>query len=565
MKYLNYITAFLLFIITSCEHKNIAETPNRQGIIADKAMVVSAHPLASKVGLEVLKNGGNAVDAAVAVHFALAVVYPVAGNIGGGGFLVYRTNEGEYHTLDYREKAPAMAKRNMYLDSDGKVIDEKSRLGHYAAGVPGSVHGMVTAHQKFGSKNWGELLEPAINLARNGFKLTENGASNLNRAQERIEKYSTVKPENLLHNYWNARDSIQYKDLAETLTRIAKNGKAGFYEGETARLIVEEMKRGKGLISFDDLKGYESIWREPIQFSYKDYKITSMGPPSSGGVAIAQLFGMIEHFTIQDWGIDHINTIHVIAESEKRVFADRAEYLGDPDFVQIPIDKLMERKYNQLRASEINFEHASMADEIKAGNFGKEHEETTHFSIVDQYGNAVSSTTTLNGGFGNHVVVGGAGFFLNNEMDDFSALPGSPNMYGLIGGEANSIAPAKRMLSSMTPTIVEKNGQLFMVVGTPGGSTIITSVFQTILNVVEFNMNLQAAVDYPRFHHQWRPNYIQYEKGRFEDNMIEILNELGHELRERTAIGRVDAILVLKDGKMEGGADPRGDDTALGF
>lgn len=560
-----FLSIIFLFLISSCEYRKSDKIPNRLGIVSENAMVVSAHPLASQIGAEVLKNGGNAIDAAVAVHFALAVVYPGAGNIGGGGFLLYRTNEGGYYTLDYREKAPMTAGRDMYLTSYGEVDNEKSRLGHLASGVPGSVDGMEKAHLRFGSKSWKELLTPSINLAESGFLLTEREASKLNNARERIQHYSSIMPENLVCNAWQEGDTIFHDDLAATLQRIAKKGAAGFYEGETARLIVEEMERGNGLISCEDLKNYNSVWRDPIQFNYKDFKITSMGPPSSGGVALAQLFAMIGQFPITDWGLNHFNTVHAIAESEKLAFADRAEYLGDPDFVEVPIDKLMDLKYNLSRAASIDFKKAASADDIMAGSFVEEHEETTHFSIIDQYGNAVSSTTTLNGGFGNYVVVGMAGFFLNNEMDDFSALPGTPNMYGLIGGEANAIVPVKRMLSSMTPTIVEKDGKLFMVVGSPGGSTIITSVFQAILNVVEFELNMQGAVDFPRFHHQWKPNLIQYEKGRFDGNLFKELQGLGHEFNERSAIGRVDAILILEDGSLEAGADQRGDDTAMGY
>ncbi len=565
MKCKCYLAVFFLFFISSCEQGKSREIPNSLGVIAEKAMVVSAHPLATKVGLEVLKNGGNAIDAAVAVHFALAVVFPGAGNIGGGGFLVYRTANGEFHTLDYREKAPAKAGRDMYLSSSGEVDNEMSRLGHMAAGVPGSVHGMETAHLKFGSKPWKDLIMPSIDLAENGFSLTKMEASSLNGAREGFEKYNTILPENLFSTIWKQGDTIFYKDLAKTLQRIAEQGSDGFYTGETAKRIVDEMERGNGLISFEDLKNYQSVWREPIQLSYKNYTITSMGPPSSGGVAIGQLLAMMQNFPLKDWGINNVRTIHVMTEAEKLVFADRAEYLGDPDFVQIPIDKLLDVDLNKVRASNINLESAARADDILASDFGIEHEETTHFSIVDQYGNAVSSTTTLNGSFGNHVVVGGAGFFLNNEMDNFSAKPGSPNMYGLVGGEANAIMPAKRMLSSMTPTIVEKDGSLFMVVGTPGGSTIITSVFQTILNVVEFDLNMQGAVDFQRFHHQWRPNLILYETGRFDDKLFKELQGLGHEFNERSAIGRVDAILILEDGSLEAGTDQRGDDTAMGY
>jgi len=565
MKYRYLIIFTFLFITSSCRLDRQRENPNRQGILAEKAMVVSAHHLASQVGIDVLKNGGNAIDAAVAVHFALAVVYPGAGNIGGGGFLVYRTNKGEFYTLDYREKAPENAARDMYLNDSGEVDNEKSRLGHLATGVPGSVDGMVTAHEKFGSLSWEELIIPAIRLAEDGFLLTEKEASKLTNARERIEKFNTISPEYLIRDSWQKGDMIYYNDLAKTLLNIAKNGRAGFYKGETANLIVKEMERGNGLITHIDLENYSSVWRNPIQFNYKEYRITSMGPPSSGGVAIAQLFSMIEQFPVKDWGIDDSQSIHAIVESEKLVFADRAKYLGDPDFVHIPIHKLMDSTYNFGRAAEISFSNTRLAENVTAGPIVQEHEETTHFSIIDQFGNAVASTTTLNGGFGNHVVVDGAGFFLNNEMDDFSAKPGSPNMYGLVGGEANAIVPAKRMLSSMTPTIVEKEGELFMVVGTPGGSTIITSVFQTILNVVDFGLNMQGAVDFPRFHHQWKPDYIQYENDRFVKQTLEELRVLGHSFEERSAIGRVDAILVLDDGTLEGAADPRGDDAAMGF
>jgi gamma-glutamyltranspeptidase/glutathione hydrolase len=539
--------------------------PNQQGVIAEKAMVVSAHPLASQVGVDIMQKGGNAVDAAIAVHFALAVVYPAAGNIGGGGFMVYRTHDGDYYSLDYREKAPLASSRNMYLNEFGEVDSEKSRYGYLASGVPGSVDGMVTMHERFGCLSWKELLEPSIRLAEEGFTLTEKEANALNNNQGNFEKYNMITPDFLIKEEWREGDKIYYRDLAKTLARISIQSRAGFYEGETARLIVEEMERGGGLITYEDLSSYQSVWRDPITFAYKNFIITSMGPPSSGGVAIHQLFKMIEPYPLNDWGPDHENTIHIITEAEKYVYADRAKYLGDPDFVEIPVGKLTNTRYLLDRIANTDFEKASTADEIYAGVFPEESEETTHFSVVDPLGNAVSSTTTLNGGFGSKVVVDGAGFLLNNEMDDFSAKPGFPNMYGLIGGEANAIAPNKRMLSSMTPTIVEKNGDLFMVVGTPGGSTIITSVFQTILNVIEFDMHMQAAVNFQRFHHQWKPDYIQVEPGRFMEYTTNALIKKGHEIKERNAIGRVDAILVLGDGKLEGGADPRGDDASIGF
>ncbi len=554
-----------LWLIISCTEKNETIGPGRLGVTAKNAMVVSAHPLATKAGLKVLKNGGNAIDAAVAVQFALAVVHPSAGNIGGGGFIVYRTYDRKYFTLDYREKASEAASRDMYLDENGEADTEKSRNGHLAAGVPGSVYGMAVAHEKFGKMSWKSLIAPSVKLAREGFPLTEKEAEGLNRAMEKIRKYSTVMPSNLERDEWHEGDTISWPELAMTLERIAEKGVDGFYKGETAKLIVEEMRRGGGLITYEDLANYRAVWREPVVFNYKDYKMISMGPPSSGGVAIGQLFGMIGRFPIKEWGVNDVRTIHVMAECERLVFADRAEYLGDPDFVQVPVDELLDPDYLSQRAMLISMKRALSADEISAGLPMPEHEQTTHFSIVDAEGNAVSCTTTLNGSYGSYVVVGGAGFLLNNEMDDFSSKPGTPNMYGLIGGEANAIAPGKRMLSSMTPTIVEKNGRLFMVTGTPGGSTIITSVFQNILNVIAFGMNMQGAVDFRRFHHQWLPDYIQYEEGRFDKQLMNQLMDLGHNLKERGAIGRVDAILVREDGSLEGGADSRGDETAMGY
>ena len=559
-----YLSLLLLFLfISACQQRPVRDLPNRKGPVTGNAMVVSAHPIASEIGKEILAAGGNAIDAAVAVHFALAVVYPAAGNIGGGGFLVFRQHDGTCHTLDYREKAPAAADRNMYLDTAGEVIKEKSIYGHLAAGVPGSVDGMATIHERFGTLPWADLLRPAIFLAKEGFLLTEKEADGLNKNQGNLTNYNTLIPDFLINEHWKGGDTIFYNDLGNTLQRIAYRGRAGFYGGETAKLIVEEMKRGGGLITYEDLENYRSVWREPVIFNYKNHRIISMAPPSSGGVAIQQLFKIVEHFPVHDWGPYHENTIHLMTEAMKVVYADRAQYLGDPDYSNVPIDALADEKYLLRRIANIDLKKATPSENISAGVF--ESEETTHFSIVDQFGNAVSSTNTLNGGYGNSVIVAGAGFFLNNEMDDFSVKPGAPNMYGLVGGEVNAIAPHKRMLSSMTPTIIEKSGKLFLVVGTPGGSTIITSVFQTIINVIEFNMNMQGAVDFPRFHHQWQPDYIQYESGRFDDFLINKLTERGHEIRERSNYGRVDAILVLEDGTLEGGADPRGDDAAAGF
>lgn len=552
---------FTIIVLSSCRPERLV------GTIAEEAMVVSAHPLASKVGVDILRKGGNAVDAAVAVQFALAVVYPAAGNIGGGGFMVVREKDGTNYTLDFREKAPAAAYREMYQDSTGEIIPDLSRQGHLAAGVPGSVAGMFAAHEKLGSLPMADLIQPAIDLAAQGFLLTAKEARGMNSHQERLETYSTLGNVFLSKEEWKEGDSIKHSDLAETLIRIRDEGKNGFYAGQTAQLILEEMERGEGIMTAEDLLAYEAVWREPVVSKYQDkYEIIGMGPPSSGGIALTQLLQMVEgHPDLED-GWHSNKATHLMVEAERRVYADRATYLGDLDFYPVPIGRLTDPAYNKQRMANYDSSVSGVSEDIAAGEILlAESEETTHFSIVDPEGNAVSVTTTINGGYGNHVIVGGAGFLLNNEMDDFSSKPGEPNMFGLIGAEANAIAPYKRMLSSMTPTIVTKNDSLFMVVGTPGGSTIITSVFQTILNVIEFDQGMQEAVSAPRFHHQWKPDLVFYEEASFDESTLSDLETMGHEMTPRGAIGRVDAILILPDGKLEGGADPRGDDTALGF
>ena len=543
---------------------------DRQGVIGRNGMVASAHPEASMVGVNILKAGGNAVDAAVAVQFALAVCFPVAGNIGGGGFMVYRDKMGKASTIDFREKAPGKASANMYLDSVGNVRPGGlSMSGPLASGVPGSVAGMVQAHQKFGKLTWAQVLQPAIELAGKGFALTERDATGLNRIKADLLMYNPGKTYFMQTDGrdWVKGDILTQTDLGNTLRRIQTQGLAGFYGGETARLLAAEMQRGGGLISETDLTNYQAIWREPIRQSYKNFDVITMPPTSSGGVALVQLLRYIEPFPIRRWGWNRDSTAQVMIEAERRVYADRANFLGDPDFVNVPTAQLMDRTYLQKQWETFNFSKATDSRTIRGGTLpGYESLETTHFSVVDREGNAVSITTTLNGGYGSRVVVGGAGFLLNNEMDDFSIKPGTPNMYGLIGSQANAIAPNKRMLSSMTPTILERDGKLFMVVGTPGGSTIMTSVFQTVVNVIEHGMTMQQSVNALKFHHQWLPDKTIFENGAFTETTQKALVGRGYVLEQLTnTLGRMDCVLVRPDGSYEGASDPRADNTALGF
>ena len=547
-----------------CKTQNVMVKPT--GLVADKAMVVSAREEASKIGVEIMRKGGNAFDAMVATELALAVAYPFAGNLGGGGFMVYRKANGEIGSLDYREKAPLAATKDMFLDEKGNVIKGKSTESPLAIGVPGTIASVFAVHEKLGSLPIEEILKPVIALAERGVIVTKKQEDRLNTYRAKIIKVNGDKT--LFATAFKENDFIKYPTLAATLKRISKNGRDEFYKGETAKTLVKYLQEKGALITLQDLAKYEAKWRTPLTFDYKDLKVISMPPPSSGGICLAEIFKMIAPFDLAKMGHNSTKAIQVIVEAERRAYADRSYYLGDPDFVKIPLKALMADDYLKQRMSNFNFEKATLSSDIKEGKVNyNESMETTHYSIVDQFGNAVSSTTTLNDGYGSKYYCDELGFFLNNEMDDFSAKPGEPNMFGLVGNEANSIAPQKRMLSSMTPTIVEKNGKLFMVVGSPGGSTIITSVLQTILNVYEYSLSMQEAVNAPRFHHQWLPDLITFEPNTFDAKTFETLKSKGYIINEKTTpvIGKVDAILALPNKTLEGGADFRGDDKAVGF
>ena len=559
----------ILVVITlfvGCRKKSNKSIPEKiEGLIAEKAMVVSAREEASKIGVDIMKQGGNAFDAMIATDLALLVSYPVAGNIGGGGFMVFRMNDGSTGALDYRETAPYLATKNMYLDEEGKVDSDKSKTGALAIGVPGTIAGLFEIHEKYGSMPIQQLIEPAIQLAKNGVVVTEAQAKRLNHHKGSFRK---VNQEHIIYDQeWRTGDTIKNPLLAKTLERIKTHGRDGFYKGKTADLIVNHIQNIGGIITKDDLANYEVKWRAPITFIYKGHKIISMPPPSSGGICLAQILKTIEPYDIGQYKHNSTKYIQLIAEAERRSYADRSYFLGDPDFITVPIESLTSTKYLSQRMQSFNWGRATKSSELSRGSFsGYETDETTHYSIVDSFGNSVSVTTTLNGAYGSKVFVDKGGFFLNNEMDDFSAKPGTPNMFGLVGAEANSIAAQKRMLSSMSPTIVETNGQLKMVLGSPGGSTIITTVLQNILNVLDYDMSMQESVSKPRFHHQWLPDNIKFETS-FDTVVFDSLKKLGYKIDHSNSkvIGKTDAILVLPDGRLEGGADPRGDDKAEGF
>ncbi len=549
---LTYITLSLSFLLSGCNKtKDI------------KAAVVSARKEASDIGISILNKGGSAFDAMIATDLALTVCFPNAGNISGGGFLVYRTASGEIGSLDYREKAPLNAYEKMYLDENGDVIPEKSTLGGLAVGVPGTVAGLVEIHSRFGTLPWEDLVKPAIDLAINGYIVTEKQERSLRNKKDdfiKINGKNTFYAQN-----FKAGDTVKNIALAETLKRISKYGAKGFYEGPVAESLVRRVREAGGIITHEDLLKYKPVWRKPLNFKYKNLNIFSMGPPSSGGVCLGQILKMIEPYNIGQYYHNSEKAIQLIVEAERRSYSDRSKYLGDPDFSKVPYNQLIKNKYLNNRMNSFSFDLASQSKDIQAGKIPwTESEETTHYSILDQEGNAIAVTTTLNGSYGSKVFVEDGGYFLNNEMDDFSIKPGFANMFGLIGSEANSIKPEKRMLSSMTPTIVMKDNKLYMILGTPGGSTIITSVLQTILNVYEFGMDIQSAINAPRFHHQWLPEKIEFENGVFDEVSMKKLQEKGYDIKQDyiRVIGRVDAILLSKNGVITTGADPRGDDKA---
>jgi gamma-glutamyltranspeptidase / glutathione hydrolase len=568
----------------------------RKTIVAHGA-VVSAHPLASAVGVSILQKGGNAFDAAIATQLALAVVYPAAGNIGGGGFMIAHLAKapaskaspakpggsgtksapqnpptakgaapaptGHEIALDFREKAPAAATRDMYLDAAGNPIPGLSENGHLASGVPGTIAG-IFAELKYAKLPFAKLIQPAIDLAENGFAITAAEARSLNGTQGAFKRYNTIQPVFMRDNPWKAGDTLLQKDLAKTLRLIRDKGAKGFYEGETARLILEEMRRGKGIITAADLQGYTPAERTPTVFPYKDYSIVTMPLPSSGGVVLQQMLKMVENQPLASYGFESVKAVHLMTEVERLAYADRAQYLGDRDFYSVPVDTLTSASYIQSRLALIPPKRAGNSRDIKAGVLSPASEETTHLDVIDAQGNAVSITTTLNGGYGNKVVVGGAGFFLNNEMDDFSVKPGVPNMYGAVGTEANAIAPGKRMLSSMSPALVLDKGKVFLVIGTPGGTTITTSVFQTIVDILDFGLSTEDAVNLPKFHHQWLPDEIFVEPG-FSTITQDSLKVMGYIVAQRGSIGRTEVIKVLPDKRIEAIGDSRGDDTAEGY
>jgi gamma-glutamyltranspeptidase / glutathione hydrolase len=532
-------------------------------VICKNGAVVSAHALASEIGVNILKQGGNAVDAAIATQLALAVVFSGAGNIGGGGFMIIHLKNGKNMAIDFREVAPGAASRDMYLDTNGNAQMNLSQDGHLATGVPGSVAGIFEA-MKYAKLPFKKLIQPAIDLAEKGYVLSGAEARSFNAAKNEFIKLNTVVPVFVKKDGWKAGDTLVQKDLANTLKRIRDNGVKGFYEGETARLIAEEMKRGKGIITEEDLKNYKPVMRVPLMFNYKGSMVITMPLSSSGGIILEQMMKMSQMHNIDKMKYGTVQSVQLMTEIERRSFADRAKFLGDPYFVKVPVKTLVSSEYLKQRMSDYEPGKAGNSKDIQAGTISNESNETTNFDVVDKDGNAVSETTTLNGWYGSKVVVAGAGFFLNNEMDDFSVKPGVPNMFGAVGAEANAIAPHKRMLSSMTPTIVLKNNKPWIIVGTPGGTTIPTSVYQTLIDIIDFKMSPEDAVNKPKFHHQWLPDVIDVED-TFNKNVVDELRKIGYKISVKSGIGRTEVIMIQPDGTIIGVGDGRGEDAAVGY
>lgn len=557
-----YKYLLLILILISCKPGFRLSEPQKLAE-SQKGMVVTAHQLATDAGLQMLQQGGNAVDAAIAAFYALAVVYPRAGNLGGGGFAIIRSPEGQVFALDFREKAPIKAHKNIYLDEDQNVISSLSKEGGLAVGVPGSVYGMHLLHDRWGRLTTKDLMQPAIDYAKSGFQVGKMEAKRLNNYEEDFKKWNSESIPFIKKESWENTDKLTQKDLAKTLKILSKKGMLMFYAPPFCEKIIDQVNKKGGIFTQEDFASYDAIWRSPVRINFKDYTLFSMPPPSSGGITLGQILKSLENYNLDDF--QDAEDKHLMIEAERRAFADRATYLGDPDFYRIPMDSLLDSAYLKHRMSNFDPDRATPSDAIASGEFdwSRESFETTHLCTADRDGWVVSLTTTLNSNYGSKVFVPELGIFLNNEMDDFSAKPGVPNQYGLIGNEANAIEAEKRMLSSMTPTIIDKNGDFFMALGTPGGSTIITSVAQVFLNVVEYEMPLKEALDAPRFHHQWWPDVVMHEADMASDMIME-LESMGHQTKQLKSIGLMEVILQLPNGIYQGVADHRGEDDAGG-
>lgn len=539
----------------------------KEAKLPQEAVVVSAHEEASKAGTAVMEQGGNAFDAAVATHFALAVVYPVAGNLGGGGFAVMHHADGRNVALDFREKAPGAYDRDVFLDEEGEVIPDKSLFSVYAAGVPGSVDGMWQLHKKHGKLPWKDLLQPAIALAEKGCVLSESQANRLNEFKE---DFNRLNKDNVAYlrtseGTWKEGDLLKQSDLAALLTDIAEKGRDGFYTGRNAQALTDFVQGENGLMTLEDLQQYEAVWRSIYSFDYQGWQVLSMPLPSSGGVLMHQILRMSELMNVRLDGMERSDYVHLLSELERRAYADRMKHLGDPDFHEMNVRELTTNSYLKERIKGFSWDKASVSDSIMPGTLPYESMETTHYSIVDKEGNAISVTTTINAAYGSRIFVPGMGYVLNNEMDDFSAKPGVPNMFGLLGSEANAVEGGKRPLSSMTPTIVLEEGRVKCVLGSPGGSTIITTVLQTLLNTTVKGMPIDEAVAFPRFHHQWQPDRIVLEERAMDEKLIEALKRKGHEISTVEILGNVNALLVDRQGNVTVGADPRAENAYSAF